>query len=468
MGLSNYQSKQNPFVIIGKSLICLVMATVVSYLLSHQGFSESNMIIIYIFSVIIIGVITTNRLACIVSAMISVIVFNFLFTEPRFTLFAYDQDYPFTFAVMFGVAVIIGTLAVKQKSDAYDARQNANRTQIILETNRMLQQADNEEEIIASTMDQLEKLLGREVFYTNRLTGRKGRTYYPIGNDDDGFGYVSLEPENPELDPSETSILLSLLGECAFALKNERNLREKEEAAVLAKNEQMRATMLRGISHDLRTPLTSIHGNASNLISNSSNFDEETKIQMYHDMQSDSVWLINLVENLLSVTRIEDGRMQLHFLPEMVDEMVREAISHYNRNGQDYNISFTTCEDLLLARMDVRLMVQVMTNLIDNGIKYGGTDPKIWISTKKEDNWIYIRVKDHGPGIKKEEKDKIFDMFYCGDTPIADGRRSMGLGLYLCKTIVTAHNGKLYVEDASPQGSIFTIKLHAEEVSMYE
>ena len=129
------------------------------------------------------------------------------------------------------------------------------------------------------------------------------------------------------------SVLLSILGEGALAIENRRNALEKEQAALQARNEELRANLLRTISHDLRTPLTSISGNASNLLSNGETLDTETRNKICTDIFDDAQWLIGLVENLLSITRIEDGRMNLQISPQLMDEMIEEALHHVNRKS---------------------------------------------------------------------------------------------------------------------------------------
>ena len=292
--------------------------------------------------------------------------------------------------------------------------------------------------------------------------------YLPIRGSQQIYGVVGIAMNEIPMDSFENSILLSILGECALALENIKNAREKEEAAILAKNEQLRANLLRSISHDLRTPLTSISGNAGNLLTNYQKMDESTRIQTFTDIYDDSMWLITLVENLLAITRIEDGQVKLTLSMELMDEVITEALRHINRKSKEHSIHTSSSEDLLLAHIDAKLIVQVMINLIDNAVKYTPADSVIEIRTEKKEKWIVVSVSDNGPGIPDEQKPRIFEMFYSGANKIADSRRSLGLGLFLCRSIVTAHGGTIEVSDNHPHGTVFTFTLPAGEVRLNE
>ena len=160
------------------------------------------------------------------------------------------------------------------------------------------------------------------------------------------------------------SLIVSILGECSMSLEKERIQREKEETELRRRNERLRADLLRSISHDLRTPLTSISGNASNLLSNllssGDNFEEETRHRLYADIYDDSVWLISLVENLLAVSRIEDGTMKLHRKLELLDDIISEALLHIDRRASQYTIIAEPSEETILIEVDGRLIVQVL------------------------------------------------------------------------------------------------------------
>ena len=497
-----------------KSAGILVLVTLIGLLFYNFGFTEANIITLYILGVMLISVYTRSSICSFVASIASVLTFNFLFTVPRFTLQAYDSEYPITFLVMFLASLLTGSLASKLKSHAKRSAQVAWRTKLLFETSQNLQRAHTQEEIISVTAKQLLKIFQRDIVVystdekgllepeiflvdeaasSQRYTTAKERevaqwvlsnnkragagtetlpdarcTYLSIRTGERVYGVVGIAASDKPLDSFESSILLSVLGECALALENQKNVEEKEAAAVLAKNEQLRANLLRSISHDLRTPLTSISGNASNLLSNGPLFDAKTKEQMYADIYDDAMWLINLVENLLSVSRLEQGRMNLHMTTELIDEVVAEALRHINRKRVEYHFHVQSSDDYLLAQMDAKLIVQVLINILDNAMKYTPPGSDIEIGWKQEGKFIYISVADNGPGIPDQAKPHIFDMFYSASNQIADSRRSMGLGLALCKSIVNAHGGEIMVSDHKPHGSIFTFSVPAGEVELHE
>ena len=277
---------------------------------------------------------------------------------------------------------------------------------------------------------------------------------------------VDIDGRSEPPEAFENSVLLSILGECALALENIRNAREKEEAKLQAENEKLRANLLRSISHDLRTPLTSISGNAGMLLSEEGSLDADTRRQMYGDIYDDSQWLITLVENLLAVTRIEQDRLELHRTPQLVEEIVEEAMLHISRKRTEHEIKVCYDDEFVLALCDPRLIVQVVINLIDNAIKHTPVGSRITVHVRKIRNYAVVSVEDDGEGV--EDKDKIFHMFYTGDEAVADSRRSLGLGLSLCRSIVDAHGGELTVSDNVPHGAVFTFTIPSGEVTVHE
>ena len=496
-----------------KSLAILAVATVIGFLFDSLDFAEANIITVYVLGVLVTSVVTSNRVHSLIASIVSVLVFNFFFTDPKLTLQAYGQGYPVTFVIMFVAAFLTGTLAIKLKDNAKQAAQAAFRTKVLFDANQMLQAARDRDEIFTAAANQLTKLLKKDiviypaegeelgeprifpavgssgtldtseeeravaawVLKNNKHAGATTQTlsnaqclYLAIRVTDSVYGVLGIAVGTAPMEAFENSILLSILGECALALENEKNAREKEEAAILARNEQLRANLLRAISHDLRTPLTSISGNASNLLSNGDLFDSDTKKQLYTDIYSDAMWLIDLVENLLSVTRLEQGQLNLNVSENLLEDVITEALRHVNRKATQHDIRVESEDEFLLAKMDAKLLVQVVINIVDNAIKYTPSGSDIVISTRREENLAVVSIADHGPGIPDDMKPRVFDMFYSGANRIADSRRSLGLGLSLCKSIIAAHGGTLTVGDNQPHGTVFTFTLPIGEVKLHE
>lgn len=490
------------------TLAILLLASALGYVFSLLGFTEANIITVYIIGVLITSVITNSKTCWVFSSIASVLVFNFFFTVPRFSLLAYEKGYPVTFVIMLIASLITGILAGKMKEQAKQSSKVAFRTKLLFDANQLIQKAKDDEEILSVTAKQLNKLLKKDVLVyklngevseyafdenkgcmvaqncqeisewviKNKQKAGKGTeqfsnnayAYLPIDTVQGVYGVIAIYIGERSIDTFDYSVTQSIVGECALALERNQTAREKELASVLAKNEQLRANILRAISHDLRTPLTSISGNASNLFYNENIFDKDTKLGIYKDIYEDSVYLINLVENLLSVSRLEEGRMNIDVTTDIVSEVVGEAVKRLQNRVGSRKIVVEQTDEILLAKMDARLIVQVIINLLDNALKYTPEGSTIRVKTGKEEGQVFISVIDDGEGVPDSQKQQVFDMFYTGTKKVADGKRSLGLGLALCKSIITAHGGKIGVTDNQPKGAVFKFTLPIGEVEIDE
>lgn len=494
------------------SILILFICTVVGFVFFDMGFHDSNIIMIYLIGVLLIALITSNIICSVVSSIASVILFNFYFTLPILSLSFYDSSYLMTFVIMIIVAFLISTLMNKIQLTATSYANMANVSRVLLETNQLLQKRQSVEDIFNCGCKQLSNLFNRDIAYfpiekssiqnpilfpkrensyckeflnaneigvakwvaingkhagatTRYLSGSKS-IYYAVLTDDKIYGVIGIYLGNDVLGSFDKRILLAILSEMAICLDNIKSNEEKNEAIIKVKKEQFRSDLLRSISHDLRTPLTSIYGNADVLLNDNSNLKNDKKNALYKNIYDNSLWLINLVENLLSMTSIEDGSVKLRIEPEVIEDVIDESLSHVSRIKDNRKIKVNISDDFLMADMDARLIVQVLINLINNAIKYTENDSTISINAYQIEDYVYIEVCDNGSGIEDKDKDKIFEKFYTVNHSIVDSKKSMGLGLALCKSIVEAHGGVISVKDNHPTGAIFTFSLPATKITI--
>ena len=496
------------------TLLLLMAATIIGLIFTRFGFSEANIITIFILGVLIISVITVSPVYSVVGSLLSVLLFNWFFIEPKFSFHTYETEYAVTFAIMLASSLITGTLANRMKLNARQSAREAFRTKVLLDTNQLLQKAERPEAVVETTAHQIITLLSRDVVIFPRTeadglgTGMTFRATYgteeSVPDDNEAeiarwvfenqrsagfrldqfegaaaqyhaiclsgycYGVIAIRLNRTPLEPYENSIVVSILGECALALENLRNAAEKEQADLMIRKEQLRSNLLRSISHDIRTPLTSISGNASNLLSHYGQLDEETRQQIFSDIYDDAEWLIDLVENLLSISRIENGQMDLHLSSEVMGDVIDEALKHVDRNAARHHIADRATDDILLVDMDARLIMQVLINLINNAVNNTPAGSHISIESRQAGNEAEVIVCDDGPGIPDDMKPHVFEMFYTGQNKVADGRRGLGLGLALCKAIVESHRGRIALTDNTPTGCCFIVSLPMKEVQVDE
>ena len=472
-----------------KTVLILVLCTGVGFLFSAIGLAITNVVLIYILGVMAVALFTTGYIYSLLSSLLSVLIFNFFFTEPYYSLQS-SPDYFATFAVMFAVAILSSSLTSRIKTQSIQTANKAYQTEVLLSTSQLLQKAEDKEAILNVMLQQLCRLLEHSVLYYDRTdgilaeqpvlheiesdhgfsqvdfpaerdvvewVGRNGKhagrstrkwpqarcLYMAIRGENRVWAVVGIRADNsPSIDEYRKNLMISILDECALALEKD--------------------------SHDLRTPLTSISGNAAILLEDLGDLDDSRKKALYASIYDDAIWLNGLMENLLTITRTENETVKLNLQSEMVSDAIEEALRHLDRNAARRRIVVTLEDDLLMARMDSALIVQVLINLINNAVKYTPENAGITIGAKPEGNMVVLWVEDEGPGIPEGDEEKVFELFYTGVKRSPDSRRGIGLGLALCRSIVQAHGGEIKVSNIQPHGARFEFTLPIAEVEEYE
>ncbi len=233
--------------------------------------------------------------------------------------------------------------------------------------------------------------------------------------------------------------------------------RERDRARLDAENEKLRSNLLRAISHDLRTPLTSISGASTAILENGSSLGEEDRTALLGDIRDNAQWLIRMVENLLSVTKMQGGNTALQKTPDMAEEVVAQAVAQIRRRFPKQKLKISVPEEPFLVPMDGTLIEQVLINLIENAIYHSGTDMPIEIRVEKRAQAVFT-VRDHGVGVDEAYIRKLFNG-HIDSTRTGDQSRGMGIGLSLCAAIVRAHGGEIEVRNAPKGGALFSFTL---------
>lgn len=284
------------------------------------------------------------------------------------------------------------------------------------------------------------------------------------------YGHVNFALEGYPI----TFFVMLTVAICTSALggrvKNQRELAEErrrlteERQAILieTEKEKMRGNLLRAISHDLRTPLTGILGASGALIDNAGRIDPDASRELLSGIHEDAEWLLRMVENVLSVTRISGSVTALRKVAEPLDEVFAQVVAKARKRFPEIELTVTVPDEVMLVPMDETLIVQVLVNLIDNAIRHGGS-PRVELSAAAEADDVRITVRDHGRGFPPNED--VFECFAPRDNLENDTTRGLGIGLSICKTIVQAHGGQITAENPKDGGAAVSFTLPIQEVA---
>lgn len=465
--------------------------------------------LVYIFFILLVARLTSGYFWSALSSILSVLAFNWFFVEPLYSLTVYKQGYPITLVIMLIVALMISNLMVRLKKQAVHAREKEQQMEILYELNKQFVLAEDQQQIVELSATYLGRLLDREVIFfdkhaiklsqytpkdapflldhpeeaavaywtaknqkdsgygTDTLSGAKG-FYLPIVANGKTLAVLGIRRSRGlPIEDSQLNYLRLVLTQLAVILEQTELKNEKEQIELENEREKVRSNLLRAISHDLRTPLTAISGIAETLLQTDEELKQATRQKLLTDIQTESQWLIRMVENLLSITRINMDTMQVKKTTEPIEEIIEAVYEHVTKVYPDKELLVHLPTAVLFVEVDPILIEQAMFNLVENAFRHGSTQGQVEVSVFQEGQQVICEVKNDGEiSLKQYEKIQM-NLSNEEEVPI-DSKNGLGIGLSIVKTIIHAHNGKL--EMAVSEGkTVVRIYLNkSEEVTLHE
>ncbi|WP_381419777.1 DUF4118 domain-containing protein [Staphylococcus hyicus] len=468
-----------------KLVVIMTVCTLISLTMFQHQLNESNTITVYMLGVIMSALWIRSRLNVIFSSMAAVLLFNYFFTTPRFTFEAYRADYPATFTIMFVCGIIMSALVRNVKQQTKVAKEKIYRTEVLLETNKLLIQSVDEQAVIKTMKQQFSKLTHEdvriihsdqtEVFpklaahlkwvkYHQQEAGYStdtfpGLPYYLLPVNAQACTYIIVIPASDQL-TFEKEIILSMAIDMTNTLEKIRLYKENKQQEKEKEREQARSTFLKSISHDIRTPLTAMIGNLDVLDKEMS----EGQRPILKSIKEDATWLNNMVNNILTITKINHDDEISNQQTIVLSEVIYTAYQLTVKRAGTRTFRIEEPDEILLVHIDEKMMTQVLINLVENAIKYTPEQSVITLSVRHKGSSAVIEVQDNGYGVDEAMQERIFDQYYTSDNTSDRSRKGLGLGLYLCQMILKRHHTSLYIKKNEPTGAIFGFKLPIEKV----
>lgn len=489
------------------SLLVLLLsaATAIGWLFREIGFPETNIVVVYIFSILLTARLTPGYSFGILAAISTTFIFNYFFTEPYFSFSVNDPSYFITFIIMTIIAIVTSALTSKAKQSTLLANEKETIALALYQLTSNLTHARSFDDLVkvaifsisdvlkcnaaylsfndlgspADTFVQLDPQHQLSVHKTKHIEQIKSNlstlalpyivndSFYdfPLHGQETMLGVIRIpadEMQQIKTKEKDLELLTSMITSITLAMEHLRSIQKQLQSREEAAQERYRGNLLRAISHDLRTPLAGILGTAEMLMSMTNHQEVEHKLA--DDIYKEATWLHALVENILNLTRLQDGRLLLKKQPEAIEEVIGSVISIIGRRYPSYEIAVSIPDDVLVIAIDAHLIEQVLVNLLDNAIKHTADKNGIQVSVVKVETQQLVRftVSDNGIGIKQDDVANIFEMFYTSAAIHPDAKHGIGLGLTICEAIVKAHGGTIYAQNkrnGSGAEFIFTLPL---------
>jgi two-component system sensor histidine kinase KdpD len=482
----------------GGSVFILVLCTVLALWLNALELAETNLVMTYVLGVTVTSAWFGAGPGIMVS-ICGVLLFNFFFTTPYYTLIVDDTEYIVTFSVMLAISLLISELLSRIRQQAEEAQTRQRQTRDLYEFSRRLTGSAGPKNIVRVAEERLNELfqcpavvltpgehrkltretdrstgenLGRDIkdmayesFRENEPRGRGTGSeemidalIAPLVVTEDTLGVVVLLVGNRTLPDNQVQMIKTCATLIALALERDELAEETREMLLEVEVERMRSALLSSISHDLRTPLASIAGSAENL--HKRTLSTSTRENHIETIYEESRRMLRMVDNLLSMVRIESGNLEVDKEWHMIEDVIGSALNRLDETLGDRSVDIEIPDESLLVPLDGVLIEQVLINVINNAVNYTPEGTPIEISVETAGSQLMVKVADHGSGIDPEKTDELFRKFVRADDS-SDGQRT-GLGLAISKAIVEAHSGSINASNRETGGAVFTFSLPVE------
>ena len=273
------------------------------------------------------------------------------------------------------------------------------------------------------------------------------------------YPYWAFDLMSPECISAAVVMLMVSIMTGALTTK----LKKQEKMKAEAEKERMRGNLLRAVSHDLRTPLTSIYGASSTMIENFDSLSRQQLLRLLRDIQADSQWLVRMVENLLSITRIDGGKVRLNKNDTVLEELIDAVLVKFRSHYPSQQVQVSIPEEFVSIPMDNMLIQQVLMNLLENAVFHARGMKNLWLTVTLEENRAVFAVADDGCGIPAERMTGLFTGILDSEAPTDTSRSNMGIGLSVCSTIVKAHGSEMKAKNRKEGGAQFSFALDMED-----
>ncbi len=453
-----------------RTILIVLSASLVCLLLNQFGVEKENGLMVFMVAVLLISVFTKGYEYGIIGAIVSVMMFNYFFTVPVHTFAIMNPNDVALMGFFLITACISSSLTARFQKQLVIAQSSEETALRLYEMSEKFINVTGKDNIIQLGIRYIYEHTGYESIVelegetiapgTGKEYTSKDYLMFPIIGMVRQLGTLKVFNHNLGLAAEAEMLVKTAANQIGIALDRELIYAEQEQTKLEVQREHMKSSMLRSISHDFRTPLTGIMGDCSLMIENHS-MDKHTRDDLLHDITEQSMWLMKMMENVLSMTKIESGQQFIEKHPEVVDDIVYEVQKHVIglKNRRDFRVSLP--DQVVVAEMDGKMIMQVLVNLLDNAVKHTQDGGSISLNVSYRENRVYFVVKDDGDGIEEDMKEKIFNEFVSLSDKSTDSKRGIGLGLAICKEVVEAHGGKIWVENRREGGARFTFWLEA-------